>query len=244
MKIKLSILLLFISIFCFCEDKFLNDYIPIDHSSSQIIKYESFTVSFNNENKIPNWTMYRLWKERSKNNFSSRGGFEFTKDKKVKYSPSPDNYKHSEKDKGHFVPAEDMRQSSQDLFETFYTTNISPQIPEFNRGIWKELEELVRYWAEIENKRLLIISGPIIYDCLKIKTIGYDEIVIPHAYYKIIYDYETNEMICFLIPHIKESCKIPLQNYITNIYLIEKYSGYTFFKDKKDIGNIKYEKKL
>jgi endonuclease G len=31
--------------------------------------------------------------------------------------------------------------------ESCYYSKISPQVPAFNRGVWKRLEELLRLWA-------------------------------------------------------------------------------------------------
>jgi len=62
-------------------------------------------------------------------------------------------------------------------------SNISPQLPGFNRGIWKKLENKVRTWAKT-------------YDCLYIatgavcqhpaKSIGKNSITIPTHFYKTV----------------------------------------------------------
>ena len=47
------------------------------------------------------------------------------------------------------------------MSESFYMSNMSPQVPGFNRGIWKNLEEEVRNWVEAFDS-VYIITGPIL----------------------------------------------------------------------------------
>ena len=75
------------------------------------------------------------------------------------------DYLKSGYDKGHLAPAADMKYSTTTMKESFYFSNMSPQKPEFNRGIWKELEEQVRNWAQIYDT-VYIVTGPILSDNL------------------------------------------------------------------------------
>ena len=63
----------------------------------------------------------------------------------------------------------------------FFMSNISPQVPSFNRGIWKKLESLVRRWAE-DNKKVYITTGPIFSD--SDESIGQNNVTIQRAYFK------------------------------------------------------------
>ncbi|KAJ3145512.1 nuclease, partial [Irineochytrium annulatum] len=47
-------------------------------------------------------------------------------------------------DRGHMVPAADVISSQLAVDETFLMSNISPQTPAFNRGIWASMERFVR----------------------------------------------------------------------------------------------------
>ena len=63
------------------------------------------------------------------------------------------NYKNSGFDRGHLAPAADFASSSDDeMNDTFALTNISPQVPRFNRSIWLRLEEFVRKVAKKEEE--------------------------------------------------------------------------------------------
>ena len=39
---------------------------------------------------------------------------------------------------------------------------MSPQRPGFKRGIWKNLESLVRNWA-IDNDEMVVVTGPVLF---------------------------------------------------------------------------------
>ncbi len=49
-----------------------------------------------------------------------------------------EDYKGSGYDRGHLAPAADMAWSALSMSESFYFSNMSPQDPSFNRGIWKK----------------------------------------------------------------------------------------------------------
>lgn len=94
------------------------------------------------------------------------------------------DYKGSGYDRGHLVPAADLSWSEKSMDDSFYMTNMSPQAPDFNRGIWKELEEQVRDWAK-EFGTVYTVSGPVL-DKKKYKTIGASKVAVPEYYYKVL----------------------------------------------------------
>jgi endonuclease G len=131
-------------------------------------------------------------------------------------------------DRGHLIPAADMEWDVVAQKESFFTTNISPQYPSFNRGEWKRLEERVRKEA-IERDSLIVWVGPIFVNPKELKP-GF---WIPTHFYKVIFDPIKNEHICFLFPH---NAQIQLyETYVVNKAAVEKMVGFSF-------GNIGKEK--
>ncbi|KAL7534210.1 hypothetical protein ACHAXR_005730 [Thalassiosira sp. AJA248-18] len=59
-------------------------------------------------------------------------------------------YRNSGYDRGHLAPAADFSSNDKEMNDTFVLTNISPQLPRFNRGIWLRMEEFVRKVAQKE----------------------------------------------------------------------------------------------
>jgi endonuclease G len=86
----------------------------------------------------------------------------FRSDPKVKTgSAALSDYKGSGYDRGHLAPAADFKWSATAMSESFYMSNMSPQVPGFNRGIWKNIESTVRNWA-VENDEIYIVTGPVL----------------------------------------------------------------------------------
>ena len=103
---------------------------------------------------------------------------------------------------------------------------MSPQVPAFNRGIWKKLEEKVRDWA-IEYDSLYIVTGGVLTDDLP--TIGIDKVSVPNSYYKVILKYSKGDVkgIGFLLPN--EGSQEPLQNFVVSIDSVESVTGLDFY---------------
>ena len=66
-------------------------------------------------------------------------------------------------------------------------SNMSPQLPGFNRGIWKRLEELVRAIA-LKEKEIYVVTGAIFPPAAEAKYLQSGKITVPNAYYKVVYD--------------------------------------------------------
>ncbi len=109
------------------------------------------------------------------------------------------------------------------MTESFYMSNMSPQQPGFNRGIWKKLEDQVRKWVE-EKQNLIIVVGPILSDTL---TKLREKVSIPEIYYKIILDKNRNDAIAFLMKN--ESSAMSISSFAVSVDSVEKLSGIDFF---------------
>ena len=109
-------------------------------------------------------------------------------------------------------------------------SNISPQIPGCNRGIWKRLEKQVRMWA-IKEQKLCVITGPIFQP--RAQTLGKTDIPIPAAFYKVILDMTPPmKMIGFIVPN--ETTKRRLHSFVVTVDEVEKITGYDFFRELPD----------
>ena len=190
-----------------------------------VISHTGYSLLFNEKYMLANWVAYELTKEET-TKIVGRSN-KFIPDPEVKIATAEDkDYSGSGYDKGHLAPAADMGWSSTSMAESFYYSNMSPQFPGFNRGIWKKLEELVRTWA-IENDTICIVTGPVLTSGLK--SIGPDKISVPNYFYKVILDYTQPDIkgIGFIISNTSSS--LPLQNFAVTIDSVEKFTGIDFF---------------
>lgn len=197
-------------------------------TSNDIYTNEAFSFSYIEKYEQSEWVAYEL-----SSNDMSNADFKrpyFNQDNSVK-TKSADwrNYKKSGYNKGHLCPAADRKSSYQMYETTFLTSNTSPQLYDFNSGIWNRLEQKVRYWAE-RYDGIYIVTGGVLEDGLK--TIGIEEVAVPNYFYKIILTNDKTNMIGFLMPH-QDSNK-PLYSFVVSVDEIEKMTGIDFFKDLQD----------
>lgn len=199
--------------------------LPKTNSNDTIITHTGYSLLYNESHEQANWVAYELTKEETNKLFERTD--KFISDPKVKTgSASNNDYEGSGYDRGHLAPASDMGWSSTSMAESFFYSNISPQTPSFNRGIWKKLEELVRTWA-IENNSVYVVTGPVLTNGLQ--TIGSNKVSIPNYYYKVVLDYSEPNIkgIGFILPNIGSNEQ--LQYYAVSIDSVEKMTGIDFF---------------
>lgn len=148
------------------------------------------------------------------------------------FRPDLVDYANSGYHRGHLVPSANQRETELQNSETFLLSNMSPQKPRFNTGIWKELEEEVR--ALDKKKRILetfVISGPIFYFDKAVKFIGTDDsndvtIPIPNAYFKSILTENKRgrlQIWSFVLPNKKATQG--LEEFLVATTLVEKLTG-------------------
>lgn len=114
------------------------------------------------------------------------------------YRSSVKDYLNSGFDRGHLAPAGDFVNSAPAMRDSFLMSNMMPQLPANNRGVWKYLEDLTRYWAG-KYGDVYVITGPV-FDPAKPRIIG-NGVQVPSHVYKIIIDPKQRKFIAFLIPN-------------------------------------------
>ena len=199
--------------------------IPKTNQNDIIISHTGYSFLYNETHEQSNWVAYDLTKEETHKLYDRTN--KFIPDPNVKTETANDkDYAASGYDRGHLAPASDMGWSLTSMAESFYYSNMSPQVPSFNRGIWKKLEELMRTWA-IENNSVYIVTGPVLTDSLP--TIGDNKVSVPNYYYKVILDNNEPDLkgIGFIIPNTGSSES--LQHFAVSIDSVEKFTGIDFF---------------
>ncbi len=204
--------------------------IPKTNSHETIIHHTAYSFTYNEAHEQANWIAYLLTKEETQKAFERSNTF--LPDPEVKTQTANDaDYKSSGYDRGHLAPAADMSWSEVSMQESFYYSNMSPQVPSFNRGIWKKCEELVRSWAN-ENDSIYIVTGPVLTEGLP--TIGENKVSVPNYYYKVILDYSKPSVkgIGFIFPNAASSEN--LENFAVTIDSVETFTGIDFYPSLPD----------
>lgn len=198
----------------------------------QVIKHEGYTVSYNSEYKIANWVAYELTSQEAKSKKAERSN-KFVPDPMLKDATATnEDYTRTGYDRGHMAPAGDMKWSAKAMRESFYFSNICPQKPGLNRGIWKELEEQSRLWA-MDNGKVLIITGPVISNDMK--RLGKNRVGVPPSFYKVICTVMNNkpQAIAFLLEN-KDYRNTSLRSMAISVDSAEKVTGIDFFPSFPD----------
>lgn len=205
--------------------------------NDQIIEHSAYVLKYNENTEQADWVAYRLTKADLSIKKVNRTD-DYREDPRVTTgSATLNDYRRSGYDRGHLMPAGDARRSAQIMSETFYLSNISPQVHSFNDGVWRKLEEKIRSWT-YRFDELFIVTGPIIKG-KPLKKIGSNKVQVPTHYYKVILDLSDPEIKG--IGFIYENKKYPEQDfmkYATSIDQVEKFTGINFFPALPD----KYEK--
>jgi len=191
----------------------------------QIVYHTYYALSYSEKDEQAEWVAYKLTNENIEGDIKRTNNFR--EDKKVTtVSAQLSDYYKSGFDRGHLAPAGSMKINKTSMSESFFMSNMSPQSPGFNRGIWKRLEEKVRYWTEI-NDSIFVVSGPILDKPLN--TIGENNVTVPRAYYKTLLGYKNGiaKGLAFIMPHEKSSAS--LYEFVVSIDEVEKITGIDFY---------------
>lgn len=205
--------------------------LPAFSDSDQIVRHTAYTLSYSEEHEQAFWAAYVLTREML--SFKCPRTDDFRPDPLVRTgSATPEDYRRSGFDRGHLVPAADMKMSRQCMSETFYMSNMSPQVPSFNRGIWKKLEELVRGWAD-ENEEICVVTGPVLTDKL-FEAIGENGVAVPARFYKAVLDYREPGLkaIAFIMPNAR--CLSSPEVFAVTVDAVEEITGIDFFPELPD----------
>lgn len=201
-----------------------------DTLRAQIVEYAGMTVSFNPARHIPNWVAWELTAEETLGTVPRAKGF--TADLSVAGCPEPWEYSYSGYDRGHIAPAGDMKWSREAMEQSFYMTNVCPQVKSFNSGVWARLEEKCRTWAQADSA-IIIVAGPVMTDPV-IETIGDTHIAVPQRFFKVILSpyADPPRAIGFLM----NNGSVPggMQAAAVSVDAVEEATGYDFFSALPD----------
>lgn len=203
----------------------------------KILKRFAYTCSFNPENNIPNWVAWELTADHTDGPYK-RGGIKFQEDEGV----TTYDYTRSGYDRGHMCPSGDNKWSEEAQEESFLMTNMCPQVHGLNAGDWNEMEMQCRRWAG-KFGCIDIMAGPILFKG-RHKTIGEADVVVPEAFFKVVYCPSKKMAIGFI--YRNEDGNRPKGDYVNSVAQIERITGIKFLTSlpAKEAQKVKTEANL
>jgi len=193
---------------------------------------QAYLVGYDAAAKLPKYVTYELLPKNAIGCVARTNAF--ATDQSVPNGAKPEDYAGTGYDKGHMSPDGDLSWDVQVEFESFLMTNMSPQAGSLNRGIWKLLETSVRGWAVQRNQSYTVYVGGV-YNAQD-KKIG-NGVVVPHGFYKIVINNQTNEVAGWMFPHVTPYPNLgnDLTKFRLPITQIEKEGGVKFAFPKNAI---------
>lgn len=146
-------------------------------------------------------------------------------------------YQGSGYDRGHLVASANQDLQNIQNSETFLLSNMSPQAPEFNRGIWARLEAAVRELDRQPNiLETYVLNCPVFYFGEVVERIGKNQdsygisVPVPHAFIKSVLTEDKrgrHHVWTFEIPNAAQTA--PLESFLVKTYDAEQIVGGRFW---------------
>lgn len=204
--------------------------LPALRSSEEVIVHAGHMLVYSEEHEQPRWTAHIATPDLVQGHLARIDSF--LPDPLVKTGTAVTaDYWMSGYDRGHLVPSADMRWNMEALRGTYLYSNISPQLPELNRETWADLEDWVRRYVNFSDRRVFIVTGPVLRDGLPTiqKTGRQNEVSIPEYFWKVIADLDGEEpkALGFVMRHAKLDG--PPISYAVSVDSVESLTGLDFF---------------
>ena len=217
-----------------------------------ILEKEYFVILYDTRLKIPRWVGYHLTRKYLEENNAPRTD---------KFKPDPDlppderaeleDYKGSGFDRGHQAPAADFHRSEEAMEETFLLSNMCPQWPSFNRGIWARLEEQVRAVAENAGSIWVYTGALFLDDKGRISPphqfLGPDSVAVPTHFFKVVLVERgpaNHEMFAFIMKNQPTKVSGPPASYQVTVDSVQRVSGLDFFDVLPDAEERRLERRI
>lgn len=143
-------------------------------------------------------------------------------------------------ERGHICASEDRVYSREANDQTFYYTNMSPQVHGFNSGLWQSLEGAVQKWGRsctASDTMYVVKGGTIDKEEQIIKYINNDRSKpVPKYYYMAVLfkKAESFKAIAFWLEHTDKPKSTKLVDYALSIDELEEKTGIDFFPALND----------
>lgn len=155
------------------------------------VPYTHFSLSLSHSRRFARWVAWNIDGASIKR--LSRTNMQFTDDPRLPEEAQTGNelYANNRLDRGHLARRADLlwgdmpgaRQANRD---SFYYTNITPQMDDFNQsskdGIWGRLENAVFEEVDVDDLRVSVFGGPVFHQDDRI----YRGTALPHEYWKLV----------------------------------------------------------
>ena len=183
-------------------------------TADQYLLNLEYIVGYSYDHRQPRWVLELLDGRSLQVEEGLRRLDNFREDVRIpgEFRSTLEDWEGSGYDRGHLASSSNHLQGAIVNSEAFLTSNLTPQQPAFNRGIWKDLESAVRKLAMQERYlQVYVISGPLHEASGEVEVIGSNRVAVPDAFFKSVLAEDRGgrlQMWSFAIPN-EETDKEP-----------------------------------
>ncbi len=205
---------------------------PTSSEKLVVLRNNSYVCGFSEKYGVPLWVAYIT---QYPFKYSSFRVGDFSTDVRLVLSPSPYDYSKSGYDRGHMAPAYAIGRNYGEIAQkkSFFMSNIVPQTPKLNRGVWKKAEQYIAKKLAKRYGEVMVIVGPVFVGKKKLlKSPSKTRDVFVPKYTFMVLKIQTSAdiyMMAFLMPQNPRSKDI--WKYACSVRKIEKLTGLNFFSN-------------
>lgn len=227
-----------------------------DFGASMTISREGYVLESSLVDKIPFWVAEFVTTEQLSGNVPRVNKFRPDPEIPVGERAELIDYRGSGFDRGHQAPAGNQTTDEQLKVETFFLSNIAPQVPALNQQIWRELEDKTREWTEARGESYQLTGG-MFYDpaeedaetadgVVDFETIGPGRVAVPTHFYKIIVaknpETHIEEAMAFVAENEAYERPFDFEGLLVAIDWIEERTGIDFFPNLSEAEEARLER--
>ncbi|KAM7143935.1 endonuclease G, mitochondrial [Macrochelys suwanniensis] len=200
---------------------------------------ESYVLCYDPRGRSALWVLEQL-RGAALSGPADRAACDFQEDESVHeyHRATNADYRGSGFDRGHLAAAANHRWSQKALQDTFYLSNVAPQVPHLNQKAWNNLEKYCRSLTKY-NKNVYVCTGPLFLPrmesdgkmYIKYQVIGKNNVAVPTHFFKVLILEKLNgeiELRSYVMPNSPVEETIPLERFLVPVESIERASGLLF----------------
>jgi len=158
-----------------------------------VLDYTHFSLAMSASRRFARWVAWNIDGQRLlPSDGLGREGLDFRVDRRLPHGQVDDRvYRSNPLDRGHLARRADLlwgelAEAQQANVDSFFFTNITPQIDAFNQskrgGLWGLLENAVLNQSDLDRRRLSVMAGPVLDGGDR----WYREVQIPERFWKVV----------------------------------------------------------
>lgn len=205
--------LVFLGIIC-CGQAVGQDELFQPRIQGEYLSNPNYLVDFDQESRTAFWVHYELKGGESSGSVERTNDFRV--DSRTPQSAKATDYRGSGYDRGHLKPAGDSKSSTAEMSQSFLMSNMIPQTPSLNRGVWRQLEQDIRNWS-VNYSAVHVSTGP----SLSTKTRIGQGVRVPTACWKaVLRTSPDTSAIAFMMPN-SEKVQGSIEDYVITVDELE-----------------------